>query len=130
MSKRIKTRLELLDAYHDQIQEKRLRVQTQLDTDAEFKQKMLEKYAMEDKLDQMATQKARMRQLAHRHTVESMIARRVAEREMGVRREKELYARERELEAYKDAIVEQERRRLLVKHAEGLVGFMPRVCTS
>lgn len=44
MQKRIKTRLELLDAYNAQINDKRQRIQHQIETDAVFKSKVSIKY--------------------------------------------------------------------------------------
>jgi len=88
---------------------------------------MLEKYAIEDRVEQMNAQKKRMRMQDHRRIVEQMIESRVAERAKAIKNEREMYLREKELEAYRDQVVEQERRRLLLTHAKGLVGFMPRV---
>lgn len=88
---------------------------------------MLEKYAAEDRIEQLTVQKKRALMLDHRQIVEKMISDRIKERQATILQEKQLHLRERELEGYRNEVIEQERRRLLVKHAEGLVGFMPRV---
>ncbi len=89
---------------------------------------MLSRYAEEEKVEQMNAQKRRMKMLEHRKAVERLIE----ERRIMIQKEKEaeieLKRREEELEKYKQQVIEQERRRLLLKHAKNLVGFLPKVC--
>ena len=88
---------------------------------------MLEKYAQEDKLEQMNAQKRRMRQLEHKRAIEKLIEERRAQRDQERKEVINEYALQQELEKYKRDIIEQERQALLREHARNLVGFLPKV---
>ena len=91
---------------------------------------MMEKFAEDDRIEQMNQQRRRMKHLEHKRAVDQMIEdrRKIIEQE----KEQERLDREKEmeLEKYKEQVVEQERQRLLREHATKLVGFLPKVSLS
>mmetsp|Transcript_60198 Transcript_60198/g.83630 ORF Transcript_60198/g.83630 Transcript_60198/m.83630 type:complete len:168 (+) Transcript_60198:3-506(+) len=94
--------------------------------EAEFRQAMMEKFARDDKLEQMSAQKRRMKALEHRRAIEALIEDRRARIEH--EREQEERARKDELdrESVRREIIEQERQRMLREHAVKLLGYLPK----
>lgn len=91
----------------------------------------MEKYAEDAKLDQLNAQRRRMKQLEHKRAVDQLIEERRRLIQMEHERALEEEKREGELERYRQAVVEQERQRLLREHAGKLAGFLPKVrCTN
>ncbi|KAJ3019748.1 mannosyl-oligosaccharide alpha-1,2-mannosidase [Thoreauomyces humboldtii] len=124
---RIRKRLELIDAYRNQMLEKRFRILQEQEQESEFRQKMMDKYAADEKIEQLNAQRRRMKQLEHKRAVDAL----VEQRRLIFQREQDLAAgeqqREEELERYRQQVVEQERQRLLREHASKLMGFLPKV---
>jgi hypothetical protein len=88
---------------------------------------MMQKYAEEDRLEQLNDQKRRMKQLEHRKAVEELIKQR---RERIEKERLEEIAAAQNLDAlstYRHQVIEQERQRLLREHATRLLGFLPKV---
>lgn len=92
----------------------------------EFRRAMMDKFALDDKLEQMNAQKRRMRQLEHKKAVEALID----ERRTRFQFEKDQQRKEAEVsrtvEAARLAVIEEERQRLLREHAHRLLGFLPK----
>ena len=87
---------------------------------------MLEKFAQDEKLEQMAANKRRMRQIQHRREVDELIRQRREAYEAELSAEHDRRAQEREFEAYRAAIIEEERQRLIKEHASKLLGYLPK----
>ncbi|KAJ3169454.1 mannosyl-oligosaccharide alpha-1,2-mannosidase [Geranomyces variabilis] len=126
LQSRIRKRLELIDAYRNQMLEKRFRLLQEQEKEGEYRQMMMEKYAADEKIEQLNAQKRRMKQLEHKRAVDAL----VEERRHLIRKEQEIAleaeAREKELESYRQQVVEQERQRLLLEHASKLMGYLPK----
>ncbi|KAI8910624.1 meiosis-specific nuclear structural protein-like protein 1 [Powellomyces hirtus] len=126
LQSRIRKRLELIDAYRNQMLEKRFRLLQEQEQEEEYRCKMMEKYAAAEKIEQLNAQKRRMKQLEHKRAVDAL----VEERRHLIEKEQELVAgeqqREEELEHYRQQVVEQERQRLLREHASKLMGYLPK----
>lgn len=88
---------------------------------------MMEKFANDEKLEQMNAQKRRMKQLEHKKAVDELIVERQRLIQKEEEMEVELRRREAELEKYKQEVIEQERQRLLREHAARLLGYLPKV---
>jgi len=86
------------------------------------------KFAEEDKLEQLADQKRRLKQQEHKHAVEKMIVERRQRAAIEKQEEAVQNARLAELERFRMEVIEQERQRLLREHAHGLSGPLPKVC--
>jgi hypothetical protein len=90
----------------------------------------MQKFAEDDRIEQMKQSQRRMKQLEHRRAVDALIAerRRISqEQEIEQQKQEELEA---EIAKYKAAVIEQERQRLLREHAIKLAGFLPKVMFS
>lgn len=73
MEKRIRQRLELRQTYEAQLAFKKIVLQALQEEEETFRQKMLAKFAEDDRIEQMNAQKRRMKQLEHRKAVEKLI---------------------------------------------------------
>jgi hypothetical protein len=91
-----------------------------------IKQQMLDKFAADDKIEQMNAQRRRMKQLEHKRAVDQLLE----DRRMRMNQEKQRELDERiqadELEHYKRNIIEEERVKLLREHATKLLGYLPK----
>lgn len=123
---RIRKRLELIQAYHDQIAEKRQKITREREDEEIYRARLLEQFAKDERIEQMNAQKRRMKQLEHKRTVEALIAERLQKIEQEAQIEREISERERMLQQYRDDVVEQERQRLLQEHAGPLAGYLPK----
>lgn len=124
---RIQKRLELIQAYHDQIADKKAKIEREREEEEVYRERMLQQFAVQEKIEQMNAQKRRMKQLEHKRAVEAMIIERQQMIDQDAVLEKEISQREKELEDYRDQVIEQERQRLLLEHAKPLAGYLPKV---
>ncbi len=96
----------------------------------EFKQKLMQKFAEDERLEQMNAQKRRMRELEHKREIERLWQEKLAiyraqrEMELEERRAKE------EDERRKAVIVEMEKERLLREHGNILQTYHPKAATG
>eukprot|EP00035_Acanthoeca_spectabilis_P035752 m.36114 g.36114 ORF g.36114 m.36114 type:complete len:495 (-) comp7533_c0_seq1:1382-2866(-) len=94
--------------------------------EAEFRQAMMEKFARDDKLEQMSAQKRRMKALEHRRAIEALME----DRRTRIAHEREMEERarqdEQDREAVRREVIEQERQRMLREHAVKLLGYLPK----
>uniref|UniRef100_A0A8C3XLW3 Meiosis-specific nuclear structural protein 1 n=1 Tax=Chelydra serpentina TaxID=8475 RepID=A0A8C3XLW3_CHESE len=118
--------VELRQTYEAQLAFKKIVLQALQEEEEAFRQKMLAKFAEDDRIEQMNAQKRRMKQLEHRKAVEKLIE----ERHKQFLADKERELEERQLEERRQgnihAIVEEERQKLLKEHATKLLGYLPR----
>ena len=98
----------------------------EIEQEQEFRRVMLEKFAEEDRVEQMNAQRRRMKMQEHKREVERLAAVKKAMFEEQMAREEEEAEAIREAEAGRAAIVEEERKRLLVEHAARLKDFLPK----
>ncbi|KAI8899154.1 hypothetical protein BC833DRAFT_587062 [Globomyces pollinis-pini] len=86
----------------------------------------MQKFAEDDRIEQMKQSVRRMKQLEHRKAVDALVEerRRLAKVEDDER--KRLENIEIEIARYKAEVIEQERQRLLREHASKLAGFLPK----
>jgi hypothetical protein len=129
LNSRIQKRLELIQAYHAQIEDKRAKIDRDREEEQVYRTRLLDEFAKTEKIEQMNANKRRMKQLEHKRAVECMIVERQQMIDADAVLEQEIAARELELEAYRDEVVEQERQRLLMEHAQPLAGYLPKVYT-
>jgi hypothetical protein len=87
----------------------------------------MQKFEEDEKLEQMNQQKRRMKKIEHKRAIEALIEeRRRLNNQEEIEQGREL-ERQQELEKYRNAVIEQERQRLLREHASKLIGFLPKV---
>ncbi|GMH38150.1 hypothetical protein BSKO_06034 [Bryopsis sp. KO-2023] len=91
----------------------------------EFRQRMLEKFAEDDRIDQLNAQRRRLKQMDHRREVDRLVAEKRAMYEELKRKEAEEEESRRREEDRKAAIIEYERQKLL-EEAAGLHAYLPK----
>ncbi|KAI8799676.1 tumor suppressor, Mitostatin-domain-containing protein [Cladochytrium replicatum] len=126
LESRIRKRLEMIAAYRSQIAEKRNRALQAREDEEKFRHKMMQKFAEDEKIEQLNAQKRRMKQIEHKRAVDALIEERRAIARRAAEREAERTRREKDLEMYRQQVIEQERQRLLREHAEQLLGYLPK----
>ncbi|ORZ38417.1 tumor suppressor, Mitostatin-domain-containing protein [Catenaria anguillulae PL171] len=126
MQRRIQQRLDLIDAYKRQIEEKRQRREVEREEEDVFRQRMLSKLADDARLDQLSREKKRLKQLEHKRAVDAMVEERRKQIEAEKVLEQEERRKEQELEEFRQRVIEQERQRLLREHASRLLGHLPK----
>ncbi|KAJ3051021.1 mannosyl-oligosaccharide alpha-1,2-mannosidase [Rhizophlyctis rosea] len=123
---RIRKRLELIDAYREQILEKRFRAMQEKEAEEEFRQKMLAQYQHETNLALLSDARRGQKQLEHRRAVDQLVEQRRQMMKEQLEREVAEGRYEEELQRYREEVVEVERQRMLREHVGGLVGFLPK----
>merc|ERR1711934_955310 len=92
----------------------------------QFRDAMMEKFAQEDRLEQMSAQRRRMKQAEHTREVERLME----ERRKAYEEQRMQEAAEREIEEraerFRQEIIERERQRLLEEHLPHLGGNVPK----
>lgn len=73
MEKKIRQRLMLQQTFQEQMAFKEMRRQEEREEEEAFRQKMMDKFAEDDRIEQMNAQRRRMKQLEHRREVEKLI---------------------------------------------------------
>lgn len=120
MERQVQQRMDIALANEYQRQLKAIKREEEKAEEEQFRQAMLEKFADDDRLDQLNAQKRRMKQLEHRREIERLLE---------VRREKYEHERAVELqeqlngervEQIRQQIIEEERKRMLAAHAKNL----------
>ncbi|XP_040181176.1 meiosis-specific nuclear structural protein 1-like [Rana temporaria] len=127
LEKKIRQRLELQRTFEEQMAFKQIVQQAAKEEEEAFRQAMLAKFAEDDRIEQMNAQKRRMKQLEHKRAVEKLLEDR--HQQFIADKERELLEREEEekREAFRRAIIEEERQKLLKQHATQLLGYLPKV---
>ena len=97
------------------------------DEEEKFRQRMLQKFADDEKTEQMANDKRRMRVQAHKKAVEDLIVKRREERAAAKAAEVADINDQKERERLLRETIEKERQRILGEHAARLgLDFLPR----
>ncbi|OCT86974.1 meiosis-specific nuclear structural protein 1 isoform X2 [Xenopus laevis] len=126
MEKKIRQRLELQQTFEEQMAFKQIVQQAAKEEEEAFVQAMLAKFAEDDRIEQMNAQKRRMKQLEHKRAVEKLLEERrkqfIADKEHELRERQD----EERRDAFRRAIIEEERQKLLKQHATQLLGYLPK----
>lgn len=105
---------------------KEARLAKEAEEEAKFREAMMQKFAEEDRLEQMSAQRRRMKQMEHKREVERLMEeRRAAYEEQRLQEAAEREIEER-AEHFRQEIIERERQRLLEEHLPHLVGNIPK----
>jgi len=124
--KRVRERLSMQRAYRDAMETKVAKDNAEREEEEEMRKIMMAKFAEDDRIEQMNAQKRRLKQQEHKRAVEKMIMERRARHEKDKAEEMAAYQAHVDMEKERLAIVEEERQKLIQKHAEKLLGFLPR----
>jgi hypothetical protein len=110
-------------------QQKRLKEemrQKYAEEETEFRRKMMDKFAEDDRLDQLNAQKRTAMKAEHARRVTSLIEEKRKLREDALQRERDEIAAAQAREAERQEIIAAERRRMLLEHAVALQGYLPK----
>lgn len=110
---------EIAQAYKAQIKAK------EQAEDEKWKRHIMHEAEKEAKLEQMGAQKRRMKMLELKREADRLLAERQKQRELEKMQEKLYWAEHREQDRQREALIEEERQKLLEEHAEKLIGFLP-----
>lgn len=126
LEKQILMRVQLQEVEKQQLEIKKAKKRSEKEEDEKFREEMLAKFAEDDRIEQMNAQKRRMKQLEHRRAVEQLIEDRRKQLEAQKKAEMDDIEQERQRQAMRQQIIEEERQKLLKEHATKLLGYMPK----
>jgi hypothetical protein len=127
LERRLRDRMEMMAANEYQKKLKMEKLAQQQQEEEEFRARMLEKFAQDERIEQMNAQKRRMKQLEHKREVERLLEerRKMYEEEKASELE-EQREEERRAQVLRD-LIEQERQKILREAASKLgLEYMPR----
>jgi len=124
--RKVRDRQAMLAANEHQMQLKKEKREAELAEEHKFRQAMMEKFADDDRIDQMNRQKRNEMKAEHARKVTSILEERRRLAELDRQREAELAALQKRREEERQELIDQERQRLLREHASKLQGFLPK----
>ena len=126
MEENIKRRLRLREANELAAMYRNEREAKERDLDEKYRQMMLDKFAEDDKIEQMNAQRRRMKREEHKRAAQQMLEERRIQRETEkLSRVEEIKQKEND-EMEKRNIIEEERLRMLKQNVDKLVGHIPK----
>ncbi|XP_061599255.1 LOW QUALITY PROTEIN: meiosis-specific nuclear structural protein 1-like [Cololabis saira] len=126
MEKKIRERLMMQQTCQEQLALQEMRRGAEKEEDEAFKKMLMAKFAEDDQIEQMNDRKRRMKQLEHRREAEKLMEDKRRQREADMELEAKERAIEQEKEALRRQIIEEERQKLLQRHATKLLGYFPK----
>lgn len=123
---KLRKQKELKQNFIDQMALKELVLQAAKEEEEIFRKAMLAKFAEDDRIELMNAQKQRMKQLEHKRAVEKLIEERRNQFLAAKQHELEEWQLQQRRQGYINAIVEEERLKLLKEHAVKLLGYLPK----
>jgi len=120
MERAVQQRLDIALANEYQRQLKAIRRDEEKREEDEFRRVMLDKFAEDDRLDQLNAQKRRQKQLDHRREIERLLEERRAKYEAERAAELQEQLDAERVEQIRQQIIEEERKRMLAAHAKNL----------
>lgn len=120
LERAVQQRLDIALANEYQRQLKGIRRDEEKREEDEFRRAMLDKFAEDDRLDQMNAQKRRQKQLDHRREIERLLEERRAKYEAERAAELQAQIDGERVEQIRSQIIEEERKRMLAAHAKNL----------
>ncbi|XP_072471897.1 meiosis-specific nuclear structural protein 1 [Notamacropus eugenii] len=123
---KIKKREELQRNFAEQMAFKELVLQATREEEEKFRQSMLAKCAEDDRIEAMNAHQQKMKQLEYRRAAEKLIQERHQQLVVEKERELEEMRLEQQREGDVNAVIEEERQKLLREHAANLLGYLPK----
>jgi len=120
MARAVQQRMDIALANEYQRQLKAIKREEEKGEEEQFRVAMLEKFAEDDRLDQMNAQKRRMKQLEHRREIERLLEERRDKYEAERQSELQEQIDAARVDQIKQQIIEEERKRMLAAHAKNL----------
>lgn len=126
LRKKLEDRVEMHKAYEEQMNLKEAKRVEQAGKEKEFRQKLLEKFAEDDRIEQMACNKRRMKVEEHKREVNRLWQEKLKMLGDEAKRDKEVLEYQREQERMRQQIIRDERTRLLQEEAGALKDHLPK----
>ncbi len=124
--RRLRQKQEMIQANEYQKQLK-MRLQEQEKRDEElFRQMMMEKFEDDERIAQLGAQRRHQKMIEFRRDVENLMEERRRMRELERQHELAEYEVEQKEKAKKQAIIEQERKRLIQEHVSKILKYLPK----
>nr|KAF6485988.1 meiosis specific nuclear structural 1 [Rousettus aegyptiacus] len=123
---KLRKQKELKQNFIEQMALKELVLQSAKEEEEIFRKAMLAKLAEDDRIELMNAQKQRMKQLEHRRAVEKLIEERRNQFLADKQHELEEWQLQQRRQGCINAIIEEERQKLLKEHATKLLGYLPK----
>ncbi|XP_070260525.1 meiosis-specific nuclear structural protein 1 [Myotis yumanensis] len=123
---KLRKQKELKQNFTEQMALKELVLQAAKEEEETFRKAMLAKLAEDDRIELMNAHKRRMKQLEHRRAVEKLIEERHNQFLADKQRELEEWQLQQSRQGRINAIIEEERLKLLQEHATKLLGYLPK----
>lgn len=120
----------MIAANQQQMRIKAERKERELAEEQEFRRKMMEKFAADDRVEELGRQKKAQTKVEHARRVQELIDEKRRQREEDAMREAMLLEKQRQREEELKQLVAQERQRLLLEHGPKLQGFLPKGLTE
>jgi len=120
MERAVQQRMDIALANEYQRQLKAIKREEEKVEEEQFRTAMLEKFAEDDRLDQLNAQKRRMKQLEHRREIERLLELRREKYEQERAAELQDQLNSERVEQIRQQIIEEERKRMLAAHAKNL----------
>lgn len=124
--KKLRRRIEMLRDHDEAVFIKQMKAEQELQEEQEFRSAMLEKFARDDRLEQLSAQKRRMKGLEHGRAVEDLIVERRQRIQVERERQEAALAQEGVMKEARRRLIEEERQKLLREHAVKLLGYLPK----
>ncbi|XP_077604493.1 meiosis-specific nuclear structural protein 1 [Crocuta crocuta] len=123
---KLRKQKEMKQDFLEQMALKELVLQAAKEEEETFRKATLAKLAEDDRIELMNAQKQRMKQLEHRRAVEKLIEERRNQFLADKQRELEEWQLQQRQQGCINAIIEEERLKLLKEHATKLLGYLPK----
>lgn len=123
---RIRQRLAMQRNQAEDLTMRQRQKEREREEEEEFRLAMMEKFAIDDRLEQMNAQKRRQRQLEHKRAVEALLDERRARFHFEKEQQQRQVDQARTDDAARRDMIEAERQSLLREHAHKLLGFLPK----
>ena len=122
----IRRKLLLKEANDLALKYRREREEKEKDLEEKYRQMMLDKFAEDDKIEQMNAQRRRMKKEEHKRAVQILLEDRRLQRQREKSQKAEEIQEQKNEEFERNKIIEEERMRILQQNIEKLVGHIPK----
>lgn len=126
LRKKLEDRVEMHKAYEEQMSLKALKREEQIQQEKQFRIKALEKFAEDDRIEQMADNKRRMKVEAHKREVNRLWQEKLRMIGEEAKKDNIVLEYQREQERMRQQIIQEERTRLLKEEAGVYKDYLPK----
>nr|CAD7425916.1 unnamed protein product [Timema monikensis] len=126
IEKQLRHRIEMRQQQKEYQRQRMEQLKREAAKESEERQRLLAKFAEDDRIEQLTAERRRLKVIEHRRAVERELEERRARRAEEMRKLIRLVELEKEEEKARLRLIEEERLRMLKEHATQLLGYLPR----